>query len=524
MSLPLHPLRTIALPAFLITLFLLPLNAQKSTPAQDIVYEIFVHSFRDSNGDGIGDLKGVISQLDYIRDLGATYIWLMPVHPSPSYHKYDVVDYYAIDPQYGTMKDMETLIKEAHKRNLKVMMDLVVNHTSASHKWFKEAMASTESPYHNYYVWKDFESVQNDINKKAASPDSENLTQWHPGNDQNYHYYGFFWQGMPDLNFDNPAVREEVFKIGKFWLKKGVDGFRLDAAKHIFTDDRIEDTKKFWEEFTSHMRSVKKEVKIVGEVWADPATISSLSSGLPSMFNFGLAGNIADLLNAGNINGFIKFYRDMETQYSKAVSPVEDAILLSNHDMNRIGSTLERNEDKSKLALSILMTLPGTPYIYYGEEIGMLGVKPDENLREPFLWGDGNFEEKTWRTPLYSTKENVRSLNDQKADPQSIYSHYKEWIQFRKDHPAFAAGKIEFLKNKLAGLLIYLISDNDETYYVIHNLAPTPTSYPLQSNTPVVIQSLAYRITPSETDGKKNEIILPAYGSVILKSISKENK
>jgi glycosidase len=218
--------------------FIFSLSCQKKiktdTPDPMIVYEVFIQSFRDSNHDGIGDIPGLISKLDYIRDLGATAIWIMPVHPSPSYHKYDITDYYAIHPDYGTMPDLEHLISEVHRRHMKLIMDLVINHTSSEHPWFVASASSPDNPYHDYYVWRDFASVQDEINKKTTTFDSDNLTQWHKWKDAEDHYYGFFWKGMPDLNFDNPAVRQEVFKIGKFWLNKGIDGFRMDAARHIF--------------------------------------------------------------------------------------------------------------------------------------------------------------------------------------------------------------------------------------------------------------------------------------------------
>ena len=222
------------------------LKAQVSISSNDIVYEVYIQSFCDSNGDGIGDLPGLISKLDYIQDLGANTIWMMPLHPSPSYHKYDVIDYYSIDPTFGTMADMDLLIAEATKRKMKIILDLVINHTSSEHPWFIASRSSPDSPYRDYYVWKDFDSVKDEIHKKTTTFDSDNLTQWHEWEGQEDRYYGFFWKGMPDLNFDYAPVREEIYKIGKFWIDKGVDGFRLDAAKHIYPDDRFNDTRSFW--------------------------------------------------------------------------------------------------------------------------------------------------------------------------------------------------------------------------------------------------------------------------------------
>ncbi len=489
-------------------------NAQSDKSQPWIVYEIFIQSFRDSNGDGIGDLQGVISKLDYIKDLGANAIWLMPVHPSPSYHKYDVVDYYNIHSDYGTMKDMDMLIKELHKRDMKLIMDFVVNHTSSDHPWFVESSQSETSEFHNYYVWRNYEEVKDEINKATTSLDSDNVMQWHEGPLQNERYYGFFWKGMPDLNFDNPNVREEIYKIGKFWIKKGVDGFRLDAAKHIYPDDRIDDTRLFWEEFSAKMRAYKQDLKIVGEVWSSPDVLATMFKGLPSLFNFQLAKAVPDLINSGQINGFIKSYQTIQNAYATAGVSLEDAILLNNHDMNRIKSELQQDTQKAKLAISMLMTLPGTTYLYYGEEIGMLGTKPDEQLREPFIWGDNNFQEKSWTVPVQSTHETVIPLAVQKVDPNSLYNHYKYWIQLRKKYPELAQGKLEFLKNKMPGLLVYVVKSDGQTYIIVHNVSNMPSPYPIQEVTKIISDP-----NPDVVEGKYT---LPPYSSLVLHSVGKK--
>ena len=172
-------------------------SSQKMNEKPLIVYEVFVQSFRDSNQDGIGDLPGLISKLDYIKDLGANAVWITPIHPSPSYHKYDVVDYYGIHPDFGTMDDFEKLVKELHRRDMKLIFDLVINHTSAEHPWFIESSSSKTNPYHDYYVWKNYAAVQDEINKKETTFDSDNPTQWHAGGtDADDRYYGFFWKGI----------------------------------------------------------------------------------------------------------------------------------------------------------------------------------------------------------------------------------------------------------------------------------------------------------------------------------------
>src|SRR5690606_21561471 len=205
----------------------------------------------------------------------------------PSYHKYDVTDYYGIHPDYGTMDDFKEFVKEAHTRGIHVVIDLVLNHSGKDHPWFKEAIKGKDNPYRDYYVWVNQNDPRTMAEGKTTGGDSFNKNHWHSvaGDDQKY--FGYFWGGMPDLNFDNPKVRQEVSKIGLFWLEEvGVDGFRLDAARHIFTDDREADNHQFWEEFRAEMQKIKPEVYLVGEVWAEAETVAPYSKGLPALFNF----------------------------------------------------------------------------------------------------------------------------------------------------------------------------------------------------------------------------------------------
>lgn len=497
----------------LISLIFSPVLAQPKSGTSDIVYEVFVQSYCDSNGDGIGDLPGLISKLDYIRDLGVHSIWMMPVHPSPSYHKYDVIDFYGIHPDYGTMADMDRLIREAHQRGMKVILDLVVNHTSDQHPWFVASSSAPSNPYRPYYVWKDFDAVKDEIEKKSTTFDSDNLTQWHTFTGQEERYYGFFWKGMPDLNFDYPPVREAIYKIGKFWLEKGIDGFRLDAAKHIYPDDRLDDTRLFWEEFTRNMKAIKPDVKIIGEVWADSHILSNLFKGLPSLFNFEMTRAIPDCIQAHDPMLLINPYRAILKAYTDSGEKFEDAILLSNHDMNRIRSTLGGDLAKAKLAAAILLTLPGTPYIYYGEEIGMLGVKPDKYLREPFLWSDRSASDTSWLKPHFSKRPDVIPLDEQQKDAQSIYQFYKKWIGLRNAHPALQQGAIDFIPPEFPHVLAYMRTTKKERLMVIHNLD--------EKELEVRIMDPFESLDPAFSRHEENKLLLPAFGSVVLDLKSK---
>ncbi len=239
-----------------------------------IFYEVFVRSFYDSNGDGIGDINGLAEKLPYIKSLGVNAIWLMPIFESPSYHGYDVTNYYKVNPDYGTNEDFVNFIKKAHKMGIKVIIDMMINHTSSKHPWFIEASSNKNSKYRNYYIWAT-------PNTNLDEPSELGTRQWYKKGDS--YYNAIFWSEMPDLNFDNKAVREEMKKIAKFWLEKGVDGFRLDAAKHIYPLSREKDTLLWWEEYAKFCRSIKKDVYLVAEVWDSPQRIAQYAKIFDSL-------------------------------------------------------------------------------------------------------------------------------------------------------------------------------------------------------------------------------------------------
>jgi alpha-amylase len=306
-------------------------------PQAGVTYEIFVQSFNDSDGDGIGDLNGVTQKLDYVKELGANAIWFMPIMPSPSYHKYDVTDYKGIHPDYGTMEDFKNLLEEAHKRDIKIVIDLIINHSGSGHLWFEEARKGRDNPYRDYYVWAQKDTIAESINKKVITLDSDNIRQWHdPGNGEDF-YYGFFIGGMPDLNYDNPKVREEIYDIGKFWLEEiGVDGFRLDAAKHIFPDDRPLDNHAFWKEFRAKMEAIKSDVYLVGEVYDKKEIVAPYLPGLPALFNFDFHYTLLEALNTENGMLLAKKQKEILDFYQGITPNFIDATISSNHDQPRL--------------------------------------------------------------------------------------------------------------------------------------------------------------------------------------------
>lgn len=486
-----------------------------------VKYEIFVLSFADGNGDGKGDFKGLTAKLDYLRDLGINGIWLMPIMNSPTYHKYDVTDYKSIHPDYGTVEEFKKFVGEAHQRNIKVIVDLILNHTGSDHPWFQSAIKDKNSPYRDYYVWAKKDSIRAQISKKATSFDSDNIRQWHPvnGDTLSEQYYGYFWAGMPDLNFDNPKVKEEFIDIGKFWLSDmQVDGFRLDAAKHIFPTDRASDNHAFWQEFRQSMEKIKPDVYLVGEVWSEAKDVAPYLKGLPALFNFDMGYAITGVVNAGKDSiGLIRKYKEISDFYKSVTSEYVDATFLKNHDQNRILNELGNDQEKMRVAAGILLTLPGTPYLYYGEEIGMLGVKPDELIREPFVWDVDQKDtiQTSWEQPQYSTDQTVISFSKQQNDPTSLYNFYKKLIHYRNESKALTLGNIDNTDFTITEVVSFKRQYEDEELLILNNISDVEVTLQLDGN------NSAFDVVAYDTKGTvtidNGEVRLPAFSTVILK-------
>jgi len=489
-----------------------------------VFYEIFVRSFYDSDGDGIGDLNGVTEKLDYLQSLGISGIWLMPINPSPSYHGYDVTDYYDINPQYGTMEDFERLIQEAHKRNIKVIMDLVINHTSSQHPWFIESAEDPNSPKRNWYHWVD--DIK-EVNKISAIGGKA----WHHKNGA--YYLGIFWDGMPDLNLDNPEVRAEMIRVGQFWLKKGVDGFRLDAAKHIYEDFQGDNKQKdiakknvqWWQEFRKAMEEVNPDVYLVGEVWDSPTVGAQyLDHAFDAVFNFELA---TQLLNAARTERAFDIGLKLESIYDYFTERSggyfeKDALFLTNHDQNRVMTELRGNINHAKMAAAVLLTLPGNPFIYYGEEIGMQGAKPDEYIREPMRWYAIDSDpskltgQTSWMGSRYNLMEGV-SVEEQEKDTDSLLHHYRTLIHWRKQEPVLAEGGIEQYKIDSSHVISFIRNTETERVLVLHNLSGEIQTMHLDKALLNANKMQIILSTSKDVDLKGELITLPAYSSAVLK-------
>jgi len=495
-----------------------------------VFYEIFVRSFYDSNGDGIGDLQGIIQKLDYLNDgdpntttdLGITGIWLMPINQSPSYHGYDVVDYRGVNPDYGTNEDFKQLMDEAHARGIKVIIDLVINHTSSLHPWF-QASKDSDNNFRDWYLW-------SDSKPNYSGPWGQNV--WH-GSSGSY-YYGVFWSEMPDLNFENEEVRTEIKDITNFWLDEmKVDGFRLDAAKHIIEDgsnqENTQGTLDWWSEFNQEFKSINPHALAVGEVWDETTVVLSyLDNRLDFCFEFDLAQDILSAVKNSNPVLIVQKMEEMNTQYPYH----QYGTFLTNHDQNRTIGSLSNNIAKNMLASSIYLTLPGIPFIYYGEEIAMRGQKPDEDIRKPMLWNSSTNAGFSTSQPWRSVNSNYVTLNvaTLQSDETSIWSRYNRLVQLRNSESALSVGTYQKVLPDTEEVYSYLRYDDENAILVIHNFSEKLKDFSLTLETTALEEGVydvvdllssevLTQITINEYGGFKDYTInqLDAFESLLLK-------
>lgn len=435
-------------------------EAWESLPLQMIddnyrtYYEVFVYSFCDSDGDGIGDLQGLISRLDYINDgddatdtdLGCNGIWLMPVNPSPTYHKYDVADYYDIDEAYGTLKDFQELLSECDRRGIKVIMDLVLNHSSSQNSWFQDACAylrglggaqpsAAECPYFDYYHFS---------KEQGGGYYQVEGTDWY--------YEAQFWSEMPDLNLDCEALRTEIEEITNYWLDMGVGGFRLDAVKEYYSG-APQSNIEFLAWLTETVKSQKQDAYLVGEAWLDMADYAKYyESGIDSIFDFAFAdkdGIISKVLNGSSAAKYGAAIASLDDMYGAYNTDYIDAPFYTNHDMGRSAGYYagEDSTAQTKMAGAMNLFMGGSAFLYYGEELGMKGSGKDENKRAPMYWSMNPDAEGMCDGPadMDAVKMKFESLEEQEKDAASVYQYYKKVIRIRNQNPEIARGKAEYV-------------------------------------------------------------------------------
>lgn len=462
-----------------------------------VFYQIFVRSFRDSGSgplanDGVGDIAGIIEKLDYLNDgdpatagdLGIGGLWLMPIHPSPSYHGYDVVDYRGINPQYGTMAEFRRLAEECRKRGIRIIIDWVPNHTSSEHPWFLEA-SKPGSAKRDWYIWSD------------VVPDWRgpwNQAVWHRVGDRPRSkppaagekagapfYYGIFSPVMPDLNFRNREVTAAMEDVTKFWLEDvGIDGFRIDAIRHLIErgsqQESAPETFEWLKQYRAFYKGVKPEAVTVGEVWADTAQAAAyVGDQLDLTFEFELASAMVSAVREGKAGKLALAQQRVLALFP----PNQYGRFLSNHDQTRVFTQLKNDEGAMRAAAVMLLTGPGVPFIYYGEELGMTGDKPDENLRTPMQWTGGPAAGFSGTKPWAGVNAGYESKNVDGlgGDSGSLLNLYRRLIALRNATPALAHGAMIPVASSDERIYSFVRrSEDGQGVLVIVNVAVTPVS------------------------------------------------
>lgn len=496
-----------------------------------VVYQIYPRSFQDSNGDGIGDIQGIIKRLDYLQELGIDAIWLSPVCRSPQDDNgYDISDYQDIDPMFGNLDDMEQLISEAKKRNIRIIMDLVLNHSSDEHRWFTEAKKSKDNPYHDYYVWRDGEEgvYPNDMGSAFGGP----AWEWVPELKQ--YYFHQFSVKQPDLNWENPKVRREIYDMILWWMDKGVGGFRLDVIDQIAKEPDLKITNngprlhEFIQEL-SRETFQKGDLITVGEAWGadiDRAKLYSKPDGSEFSMVFQFEHMMLDQ-EPGKEKWdfcplpFVKLKKCLEKWQKELHGCGWNSLFWDNHDLPRIvsrwGNDREYRVEAAKMLATVLHGMEGTPYVYQGEELGMTNVRFDsieqyqdieirnmyrerlekgyaekdimesiyakgrDNARTPMQWDDTENAGFTTGTPWLGVNPNYTEINarSQLHDENSVFHYYKKLIQLRKENSIFVEGDFTLLLPEDENIFAYVREYEGRKLLVAANFTDKEVECPL---------------------------------------------
>ena len=482
-----------------------------------VFYEVYVRAFHDSNNDGHGDLRGLITKLDYLKELGVDCLWLLPIYPSPLKDDgYDISNYYDVHPDYGTLDDFEELLEEAHKRDLRIVMDLVLNHTSDKHPWFRAARENRNSIFRDYYVWSDSSMAFRDARIIFLDTEESNWA-WDKKSEQ--YYWHRFYASQPDLNYDNPAVQAEMLKVMSFWLDLGVDGFRADAVPYLFeregtSCENLPETHAFLKEIRKFINENYPDRILLAEANQWPEDIIPYFGDGGDEFHMGFHFPIMPRI-------FMAIRKENRTQLewimgrTPALTETNQwCMFLRNHDeltlemvteeerewmwrefapdprmrlnlgiRRRLAPLLDNDQRKILLANSLLLTLPGSPIIYYGDEIGMgdnVWLYDRNGVRTPMQWDNSHnagFSEASPQSiyiPIIdddtygSTQVNVE---DQIANPDSLWHSIRNMIQIRKEHMAFGRGDFQWIDCGNEALATYTRAYDKETIYVFNNMS-----------------------------------------------------
>lgn len=529
-----------------------------------VFYEIYPRSFADSKNSGMGDLKGIISKLDYLRDLGVGAIWLTPCYPSPQIDfGYDISDYRTIAPEYGTMEDFDNLVAEAKKRDIRIIMDLVLNHTSDKHAWFQESKSSKDNPKRDWYIWKDPASPGKPPNNWQAC---FGHSAWTLDPKTNQYYYHFFYPEQPDLNWRNPEVRKAMYDVAKFWLDRGVAGFRLDAVGNIFEDPNLHDDPVLpgknklgdlnmitkYNENLPEVHDVMAELRQVIDGYKDRVLIGETYGGDVAAISKFYGKNLNEVQLPMNFL-FCEIGKLTTSEFRKQVNPWDNnpaggwpVWVMSNHDRIRHYDKFgdgKHNDEIAKAAAAVLLTLRGTPIMYYGEEIGMKNRDPErkedvqdpigkigwpeekgrDGERTPMQWNSsqnaGFSEKKPWLPVATNYKDH--NVESELKEPNSILNFYRAVIKLRKEQKALADGKYIEVNETNPAVFTYLRKSDNECILVAVNMSPDEQTvdYDL-SKSGVRANSVTPLVTsPSlaEKTVQLNNVKLAPYGVLIGK-------
>ncbi len=504
-------------------------TATESNPQGDrIYYEIFVRSFADSDGDGIGDLNGITENLDYLSELGIGGIWLMPICSSPSYHGYNVTNYKEVNPDYGTIEDFERLTTEAKRRNIDIITDFVINHSSSEHPWFLDALSSPDSKYRNYYIFVPEKDIEHMCQAGEIAMVDNNIYEakrWKEPKidptDNDYRYYSHFGPSMPDLNYgvapDLNPVYDEILDAAKFWMQHGAAGLRLDAARHLYQDTLGVENVHLLKRFYNDVDSAYPGTYMVGEVFGISEEVAPLFEGLPTIFSFDSWWELEDALNGRfEPRKYAERMDSLNNLLGRVNKHYNSATKLSNHDESRTISLLDENPQLAKIAAVTLLTMPGQPYIYYGEELGMSNAKGENRsdiyVREPLLWG--NEYTTSWRENTAPTATVAQQL----ADSNSMLNFYKRVIKIRNSTPSLQRGVLNTLPTETlpVSLMIWSRALGNSEVYTIMNASDRAIEHTINidlSNAKELLNERDAKI--SCTDGKTT-LILPPYAIILL--------
>lgn len=538
-----------------------------------VAYQVYPRSFMDSNGDGIGDIQGVISKLDYLKELGIDVIWISPIYSSPNDDNgYDISDYKGIMDEFGTMEDFDQLLAEIHKRGMKLIMDLVINHTSDEHQWFIESRSSKENPYRDYYIWHPGKDGKEPNNWESIFGGSA----WEYDENTKEYFMHVFSRKQPDLNWENPKVRYELYEMVNWWLDKGIDGFRVDAISHIkkvpgFPDLPNPAKKKYVPSMKGHMNRdgiqvyleelkqetfAKYDIMTVGE--ANGVTVEQADEWVGEengKFNMIFQFEHLDLWGKSTDGGLdIHALKKTLTKWQKGLEGMGwNALFLENHDQPRSVSTWGNDqalrERSAKCLATMYFLMQGTPFIYQGQEIGMTNVQFDsiedyndvaiknlyknereegksheevmeiiwkngrDNSRTPMQWNDepqGGF---TTGTPWLKVNPNYTEINVEKAlkDPDSIYHYYKKLIQLRKENQTLIYGNYDLLVENDDKIYAYTRKLEDETFVILTNLFPEETTFIWPKDIKIKQAELCISNYPDQIENGKMTIDLRPY-------------